>query len=61
MWPKVYTAQELSECFDVSYSTALRDLQESGLAWHIEHRWFLYEAYFDDYAVWAQSRGRVIA
>lgn len=60
MLRKVYTAQELSELFGVGYSTALRDLQESGLAWHIGHRWFLYDAYFDDFAVWEQDRGRVL-
>ncbi len=58
--PKVYTAQEISECFDVSYTTALRDLQESGLAWQVGRRWFLYDAYFDDFAVWAEGRGRVL-
>ena len=60
MWPKSYTVEEISECFDISYSTALRDLQESGLAWNIGRRWYLYESYFDDYVVWAQGRGRVL-
>ena len=58
MWPKVFTPQDIAEMQGTSYNKALGDLQQSGLAWKIGRRWFLYDSYYEDFVAWQQSAKR---
>lgn len=52
----VFTPQEIAEMQGISYGKALDDLQQSGLAWKIGRRWFLYDDYYGQFVAWQRSR-----
>lgn len=56
MMNTVFTPQDIADMQGVSYGKALDDLQQSGLAWKIGRRWFLYDDYYGQFVAWQRSR-----
>ncbi len=52
----VFTPQDIADMQGTSYNKALDDLQQSGLAWKIGRRWFLYDVYYSAFVRWQLSR-----